>query len=423
MATHIVQSGESLWSIAQRYQVAIQSIINLNGLRQNGRLVPGLALYIPDNGLSIRSHIITLGDTIAKLAARYQTTPNLIISANPGVNPNRLRINQKIIIPSPLRLTMSTLGFYVPYSPETFIPVFNQIAQHLTFIAIVSYSLTNEGYAYIVLDDTEIIAESKRLNVTPLLMIRNEINTVFSAELIGQVLQSPAYRRNLINSLMNFIGQKGYGGVSIDFEFIPPPNRRDFNLFLRELKSALGPLILHVNVHAKTEDIPTNRIIGAYDYETIGQVADIVAVMTIDYGYPTGPPDPVAPVWWIEEVIKYSIGLINPQKLQMALPLYGYDWRRLDNTTKSYSLNGAQRLAISKGSSIQYDSQAATPWFTYWNGAEEHIVWFDDIRSFQEKYLLIDQYNLFGTTYWQLSLLFPQNWAYMENNFNVIKRG
>jgi spore germination protein len=62
----------------------------------------------------------------------------------------------------------------------------------------------------------------------------------------------------------------------------------------------LFPLILHVNVHAKTEDIPTNLIIGAYDYLAIGAVADIVGVMTIDYGYPTGPPNPVATIWWVE---------------------------------------------------------------------------------------------------------------------------
>jgi spore germination protein len=185
------------------------------------------------------------------------------------------------------------------------------------------------------------------------------------------------------------------------------------------LKRALGSLILHVNVHAKTEDIPTNRIIGAYDYEAIGRAADIVAVMTIDYGYPTGPPNPVSPLWWMEQVIRYAITLINPQKLQMALPLYGYDWRLSDNKTSAHSLLRAQNLSIATGAVIYYNPQAATPSFTYWNGAEEHIVWFDDIRSFQEKYKLIDQYGLLGTTFWQLSLEFPQNWFFMEQNFLV----
>ncbi|TCJ03453.1 glycosyl hydrolase family 18 protein [Cytobacillus praedii] len=419
MAVHVVKTGDSIWSIAQSYQVPISSIFEANQLNQTGTIIPGLALYIPNNSLPVRSQIVTQGDTISQLAAKFQTTINLIIMANPGINPYQLRIGQKLNIPSPLKLVMETLGFIVPYSPKSFLPVLNQIANNLTYLSIVSYSLTDEGFAYILLDDSELITESKRLNVIPLLMIRNFVNDEFSPELIGRVLENPRYRQNLINSLMSFILQKGYGGVSIDFEFIPPPRRLDFNLFLIELKGALGSLILHVNVHAKTEDIPTNRIIGAYDYEAIGRAADIVAVMTIDYGYPTGPPNPVSPLWWMEQVIRYATALINPQKLQMALPLYGYDWRLSDNKTSAHSLLGAQNLSISTGAVIYYNPQAATPSFTYWTGAEEHIVWFDDIRSFQEKYKLIDQYGLLGTTYWQLSLEFPQNWFFMDQNYIV----
>ncbi|MED3550441.1 glycosyl hydrolase family 18 protein [Cytobacillus praedii] len=419
MAVHVVKTGDSIWSIAQSYQVPISSIVEANQLNQTGTIIPGLALYIPNNSLPVRSQIVTQGDTISQLAAKFQTTINLILMANPGINPYQLRIGQKLNIPSPLKLVMETLGFIVPYSPKSFLPVLNQIANNLTYLSIVSYSLTDEGFAYILLDDSELITESKRLNVIPLLMIRNFVNDEFSPELIGRVLENPRYRQNLINSLMSFILQKGYGGVSIDFEFIPPPRRLDFNQFLIELKGALGSLILHVNVHAKTEDIPTNRIIGAYDYEAIGRAADIVAVMTIDYGYPTGPPNPVSPLWWMEQVIRYATALINPQKLQMALPLYGYDWRLSDNKTSAHSLLGAQNLSISTGAVIYYNPQAATPSFTYWTGAEEHIVWFDDIRSFQEKYKLIDQYGLLGTTYWQLSLEFPQNWFFMDQNFLV----
>ncbi|MBY0120412.1 glycosyl hydrolase family 18 protein [Bacillus sp. S/N-304-OC-R1] len=419
MSIHIVQNGESLWSISQRYHISIQSLITVNGLPENSYIIPGLALYIPDNTLLIRSKIINKGDTLWGLAQQYRTTLNAIISANPSIQPKKLTIGKKINIPSPLKLSIATLGFIMPFSPQTSIPILNNIANELTYLAIVSYSLTSEGYAYTAINDTLIVNESKKLKITPLLMIRNFENQQFSPELIGKVLENPVYRKNLISSIMNFVKQKGYGGVSIDFEFIPPPRRQDFNLFLNDLKSALGKLILHVNVHAKTADLPTNRIVGAYDYLAIGRAADIVAVMTIDYGYPTGPPNPVSPVWWIEDVIKYSISLIDHKKLQIALPLYGYDWRVTDNLTKAFSLQYAQNFAISSGATINYNQKAASPNYSYWSGAEPHIVWFDDIRTFAEKYKLIDQYMLLGTTYWQLSLPFPQNWAFLKKNFTI----
>ncbi|KON88475.1 chitinase [Sporosarcina globispora] len=420
MGIHVVQAGDSLWAISQKYNVPIQSVLTANGLEEETRVIPGLALYIPEDGPVIRSYIVKPGDTLWSISRRYQTSITAILSANPGIRPERLYIGQKINVPTANKLVMETLGFIVPYSPETFLPAFRETAKYLTYIAISAYSLTREGYAYIELDDTAILAESRRLNVIPLLMIRNLAQGEFSAELIGGVLESPAYRRNLILSLMNFVNQKGYEGISLDFEFIPPPRRQDFNSFIKELKNALGPKILHVNVHAKTEDIPANRIIGAYDYKAIGEGADIVAVMTMDYGYPTGPPNPVAPLWWVEEVIKYSITQIDSKRLQIALPLYGYDWRTSDNRTRSFSMQAIQNLALNTGSVIQFDAFAASPWFKYWREAEEHVVWFEDIRSITEKYKLIDQYNLLGMTYWHLSLRFPQNWAFADKNFTIL---
>ncbi|USK83387.1 hypothetical protein [Peribacillus asahii] len=50
---------------------------------------------------------------------------------------------------------------------------------------------------------------------------------------------------------------------------------------------------------------------------------------------------------------------------------------------------------------------------------EKHIVWFEDIRSYQEKYNVVDQYQLLGVTYWQLNLPAPQNWVYLNNHFIV----
>jgi spore germination protein len=421
MPVHVVKSGENLWVISNFYSVSLTTLVEVNGLQSANAVVPGLSLYIPDSLLPSRYYQIQSGDNLWDLSLRFQTSLTNILLANPGVDPDRLYIGQRLTIPSPLRMEIASLGFIIPFSPETFLASFNALARQITYLAVVAYSLTDEGYAYVELNDSAIVSKSRQLNVIPLLMIRNFKNGEFSPELIGKVLENPTLRNNLVESLVQLTRERGYGGVSIDFEFIPPQRRFDFIKFLKDLKTELGELILHVNVHAKSQDLPTNRIVGAYDYRAIGNVADIVAVMTIDYGYPTGPPDPIAPIWWMEEVIRYALSNIISGKLQIAFALYGYDKVVSTHNTKALSVQGSQNQAISNGAFIEYDSYAQAPWYRYWKGTEEHIVWFEDIRSYMEKYRLLDLYQLSGATFWQLSLAAPQNWAYMNNKISVLK--
>ncbi|OIK15957.1 chitinase [Bacillus sp. MUM 116] len=421
MAVHVVRQGENLWGISKMYAFPLQILKEVNGLESTTSLVPGLALYLPDTLLPIRYYQIKAGNHIWQLANQFNTSVTAILKANPGLNPNRLVIGQIIAIPSPIKMEIVTLGFIVPSAKEEILSILDTLANQLTYLAVVAYSFTEEGFAFNEIEDSDIVSKCNQLNITPLLMIRNFTNGDFSAELAGRVLENPAYRENLIASIVNLTIQRGFGGVSIDFEFIPPARRQDFNKFLIDLKRALGIRVLHVNVHAKTADIPTNRIIGAYDYLAIGNAADIVAVMTIDYGYPTGPPDPIAPITWMEQVVRYSITQINPHKLQIALPLYGYDKISLTNTTHALSVLAAQNQAITIGQPIQFDNTAKSPWYRYWKGKEEHVVWFEDIRSYIEKYKLMDVYQLLGTTFWQLSLPAPQNWEYLNKNISVVK--
>ncbi|KAB8135770.1 LysM peptidoglycan-binding domain-containing protein [Gracilibacillus oryzae] len=421
MTVHVVQYGETLWQISNNYSVPISAIVEVNGLLSSSAVIPGLALYIPDPAIiQNRPYRVKAGDTLWQLANRFNTTVNAITAVNPEINPNQLYLNQVLQIPTLLKPQIETLGFLIPYSTQSALSALRSLAGSLTYVAIVAYSFTTQGYAYVLLNDTEVISESSRLGVTPLLMIRNYTSIGFDAELAGTVFANPIYRKNLIDSLMRFVNEKGYGGVSIDIEFIPPAQRREFTTFLSELKAALGPLILHVNVHAKTEDLPTNRIVGAYDYQAIGAIADKIAVMTMDYGYPGGPPNPVSPLWWMYQVVRYAISLITPRKLQVAFPLYGYDWRVRDNSSTALSVNGAQNQAIAANTVINFDQAAASPWYQYLSGQEEHIVWFEDIRSYQEKYYLVELYQLSGVTYWQISLPAPQNWAYLNDRFIVL---
>ncbi|MBK5463209.1 LysM peptidoglycan-binding domain-containing protein [Peribacillus sp. TH16] len=420
MTIVIVKKGASLWEIAKMNKVDPSRIVEVNGLESTA-LVPGLALYIPDDKVVNRTYLIKNGDTLSEIARRFGTSIAAIMKANPGLVASSLKVDTEILIPSPYKNQLITLGFAFPTSGGVVFKTLEENGDKLSYLAIVAYSFTKEGYAFVDGDDLPLIAKCEQTGVTPLLMIRNFQDGDFDADLAGEVLTSSIYRGNLINSMLNIVREKGYGGVSMDIEFIPPARRSDYVLFLKELKEGLNELILHVNVHAKTSDNPDNRIVGGHDYRGIGEVADLVAVMTIDFGYPTGPPEPISPLWWMVEVLRYALTNIPAYKLQSAFPMYGYDWIVPSNETKALSAQNAQNLAIATGSEISFDTSAASPTYSYRKENLDHVVWFEDIRSISAKYEVIDSYELIGATYWQIGLEFPQNWAYMEQNIIIIK--
>ena len=111
MAIHVVKRGESLWAISQYYGVSIATIVQENGLLSTNEIVPGLALYIPENGLLLRSYQVKAGDTLWKIAQRFNTSVSSILIENPSVDSNVLYIGQRLDIPSSSKLRMTTLGF------------------------------------------------------------------------------------------------------------------------------------------------------------------------------------------------------------------------------------------------------------------------------------------------------------------------
>lgn len=419
MTITVVKNGVTLQDIANKYKIDPRLIMEVNGLESTA-LIPGLALYIPETKLVNRAYIIKAGDTLSEIAKKYLTSISSIKKVNLGLS-NNIFAGKKILIPSPYKKKMVTMGFAFPTSSGVVFETLEENSDKLSYLAIVAYSFTKVGYAYIEGDDLPLIAKCQQTGVIPLLMIRNFQNGNFDAELAGDVLSSSTYRKNLIDSMLSFVKEKGYGGISMDLEFVPPDARPDYVLFLQELKAELGGLVLQVNVHAKTEDNPSNPIVGGHDYEGIGKVADFVAVMTIDYGYPTGPPDPISPIGWMTEVLQYAVSKISPNILQAAFPMYGYDWLVPSNETSALSAQNAQNLAIEMDTKIYYDKIAESPTYSYVQGNAKHIVWFEDIRSISAKYQVIDAYELVGATYWQLGLRFPQNWAYMQQNILIIK--
>ncbi len=97
--THTVQPGETLFSIARRYNTAVDAIKSLNNLSSNVLSI-GQVLRIPSNENSPQlTHTVQPGETLFSIARRYNTAVDAIKSLN-NLSSNVLSIGQVLRIPS-----------------------------------------------------------------------------------------------------------------------------------------------------------------------------------------------------------------------------------------------------------------------------------------------------------------------------------
>jgi len=101
-ATHIVQEGETLFTIAELYETTVESLQLLNNIEDPSLIFIGQELNLPggeDAGVTT-IHTIHLGDSLAGLAAVYKTTEVDIASTNWLISTENMVVGKPIIIMS-----------------------------------------------------------------------------------------------------------------------------------------------------------------------------------------------------------------------------------------------------------------------------------------------------------------------------------
>ncbi len=94
--TYVVKSGDTITSIAQKFNISVNSILWSNNLSGND-ITPGVKLLIPP--ISGIIYTVKAGDTPASLAKKYQSDENLIIAYN-DAEIKGIYTGERIIIPN-----------------------------------------------------------------------------------------------------------------------------------------------------------------------------------------------------------------------------------------------------------------------------------------------------------------------------------
>lgn len=98
---YTVKSGDSLWSIAKKFNTTVDEIKSLNNLKSN-LLSIGETLAIPTQGSSSTSDVtytVKSGDSLWSIAQKYNTTVSKLKSLN-NLTSDKLSIGQKLLVQS-----------------------------------------------------------------------------------------------------------------------------------------------------------------------------------------------------------------------------------------------------------------------------------------------------------------------------------
>ncbi|MBS3975255.1 MAG: LysM peptidoglycan-binding domain-containing protein [Syntrophomonadaceae bacterium] len=96
-----IRPGDTYFIIASHINTTVDAIKKLNPGVDPRRLHVGQIICIPDMPpcLSGVYWEVAAGDTLYAIARAVGTTVQRLIELNPGIDPNKLRINQKICLP------------------------------------------------------------------------------------------------------------------------------------------------------------------------------------------------------------------------------------------------------------------------------------------------------------------------------------
>ncbi len=248
-------------------------------------------------------------------------------------------------------------------------------------------------------DEAFTFAKEKGLEVV-VLINNNKGDTPDNAAMLRSDDRMDAAVRNIVS----LIQEKGYDGVNIDFQGMPPEARDAFTNFIGKLAAALKPLDKTLAVSLFPVVGISEGVHGAHDYEALGKLVEYVVVMAYDYRWSTGPPGPISPFPWVVQNVEYAIDRVGAEKVVLAIGTYGLDWAEGDEQATDVAAREAYVIAKQAGAEIERDPESGQLHFVYWKNGRRHQVWFQDMEAAADRVRLARAKKLRGVAFWRIGI-------------------
>ena len=240
------------------------------------------------------------------------------------------------------------------------------------------------------------------------------LNGGFARERVATIIHDPDRRTAHIEAIVQLVLENDYDGIDIDYESLHAEDRDAFTAFIEELAAALhreGKL-LSTTVHPNTDEGGTWGGPQAQDWAKLGAVSDEFKIMVYDMHHGASEAGPIAPLDWADAVLTYAESQVEPGKIFLGVPWYGYDW--VGSTGESIEWRQAVKRARLYDADVQRDASSGEAWFTYDDG--RHTVYYNDAETLRGRLqmMLTKHPDIAGVSIWRLGGEDPENWVVLN---------
>ena len=308
---YTVKKDDTLYTVARNFNTSVDKLMHDNQLENPLKLVPGQALVIPSTQ---NCHKIQRGDTLHKIANRYNLTISELLQRNPFIEDSaQIYPGQTICVPEhKIRRSIDVNGFSVKIPHSTL----SETLPFLTYFSQAAYHVDANGK----LNPPKIPTDANTLKegrVAPLMCVANMTEGgMFSSDIAHAILTSQPAQDAFMENVQEALKSGNYYGLIVNFEYIYPFDRVSYNQFMRKISEILHSLgyLLATAVAPKTSADQPGTLYEAHDYPALGEICDLVIVMTYEWGHTHGPAMAVSPIGPIKKVLDYSTSAIPSKK-------------------------------------------------------------------------------------------------------------
>lgn len=426
MNIHVVQPGDTIYTIAGKYGVSPKRLSLENDIRAPYNLAIGEALVIFKPS---RTYIVQRGDTLENIAEEQGTDVMELLRNNPNVSNRELYEGEELVISYADSRTASvrTNGFAYPFIERE---TLRKALPYLTYLTVYSYQVMPNGNL-IDIDDTEIVRMAKEFGVAPIMLINaphegEDVDT----EIAHNLISDTQIRNTFINSILSILRNKGYDGINIDTPYIQPLDREPYVEFISNITALLNRegFSVTVTIDPSTFEVSTGIIYNGVDYVGLSQAANSVLYqLTYAWRYHQSLPISILPFDAVIRTMDKAMALIPPEKFILGVSIVGYLWEfpyfEAITNANFLSYGSAIELANDTEAVIEFNEPSRSSYFQFLDDGREYMAWFKDSRVIYPLLAYALNSGVRSVSVWNIMYFITNIWLLINVQYKIERMG